>query len=156
MCKEIRIVFDTNVFVPAIVKSLNPALQGYEDKVRAYNTFLAKSHYLIISGDIIEEYSKVITEKPFNFSPSIVQQYRLGELSQMGRLRNADRKLREVIEVKVVMPENDLPFLKAAIALDAKFIVSQDGRHFLRKADEILREHKITVLDPTAYAKQNG
>jgi len=153
--KEIRLVFDTNVFVPAIAKSLNPALKGYEDKHKAYNTFLAKGHYLIISGDIVKEYGKVIAEAPFNFSPSIIQVWRLGELSETGKIRDADKKLRKRIEVKVKVPEDDLPFLKAAIALDAKYIVSQDNRHFLRKADEIFREHGITVLDPKTYVEEN-
>lgn len=153
---ETRIVLDTNVFVPAIAKSLNPALLGYEDKRRAYDTFLAKSHYLIISADIIEEYGKVIAEEPFNFSPSVIQVWIIGMLSEIGKTRRADRKLKEGVEVKVKMPEDDLPFLKAAIALDAKFIVSQDARHFLRKADEIFREHKIKVLDPECYVAEDN
>lgn len=151
---EIRIILDTNVFVPAIAKSLNPALKGYEDKHKAYNTFLAKSHYLIISGDIVKEYSEVIKE--FGFSPLIIQQYRLGELFEIGKIRNADTKLHEGVEVKVEMPEDDLPFLKAGIALGAKFIVSQDGRHFLAKADEIFREHRIKVLHPKTYAAEDN
>lgn len=153
---EIRIILDTNVFVPAIAKSLNPALPGYEDKHKAYDTFLAKSHYLVLSGDIMEEYGKVIAEEPFNFSPLFIYDIKYRELSMLGKIRNADRKLKEGVEVKVKMPEDDLPFLRAAIALDAKFIVSQDNRHFLRKADEIFREHKIKVLHPKTYVVEDN
>lgn len=152
---ETRIVLDTNVFVPAIAKSLNPALSGYEDKRKAYDTFLAKSHYLIISGDIIDEYSKVINEKPFNFSSLFIYDIKYRELSMLGKIRNADRKLKERIEVKVKIHEDDLPFLKAGIALGAKFIVTQDS-DFLEKANEILKKHKIKVLHPKTYVAEDN
>lgn len=153
MPKETRVVFNTSVFVPAVVKLLNPAYSGYEDELEAYGKLIEKCHSLVISGEIVEEYCKVITEEPFNFSPSMIGTWKMGELSERGKLRNADRKLREVIEVKVKIHEDDIPLLRAAVVLNAEFIVTEDGR-LLQKADEVFNEYGIRILRAKTYVAE--
>ena len=148
--KETRVVFNTTVFVPAVVKLLNPAYPDYEDELAAYGKFIEKCHFLVVSGEIIEEYCKVIAEEPFNFSPSMICTWRMGELGERGKLRNADRKLGKEIRVKVKIHEDDLHLLKAAIVLSAQFIVTEDGG-FLQKADEVFREHQVKILNARTY-----
>jgi len=151
--KETRVVFNTSVFVPAVVKLLNPAYSDYEDELEAYGKFIKKCHCLVISGQIVEEYCKVIAEEPFNFSPSMIWIWKMGELSERGKLRNADKKLGEEIEVKVKIHDDDIPFLKAAIVLNAKFMVTEDDG-LLQKADEVLKEYGIKILRAKTYVAE--
>lgn len=46
------------------------------------------------------------------------------------------------VKVKV---EDDIPFVKAAFALKAKYIVTQDGKHSLSKKQEF-RKYQIETL----------
>ena len=149
--KETRVVFNTSVFVPAVVKLLNPAYPGYEDELKAYGKLIGKPHFLVISRDILEEYAKVIAQEPFNFSPVFIYDIKVRELSMLEKLRNAESKLGKEIEVKVKIHEDDLHLLRAAIALNAKFIVTEDGG-LLQKADEVFREHRIKILNAKIYA----
>lgn len=151
MPKEIRVVFNTSVFVPAVVKLLNPAYPGYEDELKAYEKLVAKPHFLVVSRDILGEYGKVIAQEPFNYSPLFIHDIKVRELSMLQKLRNADSKLGKEIEVKVKIHEDDLHLLRAAIVLDAEFIVTEDGG-LLQKADEVFREHRIKILSAQTYA----
>lgn len=153
MPKETRVVFNTSVFVPAVIKLLNPAYTHYEDELAAYGKFIEKCHLLVVSGEIIEEYCKVIAGEPFNFSPSMICTWKMGELRERGKLRNADRKLRKEIRVKVKIHEDDLHLLKAAIVLNAQFIVTEDGG-FLQKADEVFQEYQIKILNTRIYVAE--
>jgi len=148
--KETRVVFNTSVFVPAIVKLLNPAYPGYEDELKAYSKLIAEPHFLVVSREILEEYCKVIAQEPFNFSPSMIWTWKMGELSERGKLRNADNKLQKGIQIKVKIHEDDLHLMQAAIALNAEFIVTEDGG-LLQKADEVFREHRVRILNAKTY-----
>ena len=151
MHKEIRVVFNTSVFVPAVVKSLNPSFPDHENEFIAYNKFLEKGHYLVISQEIINEYCKVIAEEPFNFSPQIILVSRMLDLTCLGKLRNADTKLGSQIKVNVKIHNDDLHLLKAAIALDADFIVTEDGK-LLAAADEVSKKHGVRIINAKTYA----
>ena len=152
--KETRVVFNTSVFVPAVVKLLNPAYPGYENELKAYGKLIAKPHFLIVSRDILGEYAKVIAQEPFNFSPLFIYDIKVRELFMLQKLRDADSKLEKEIEVKVKIHEDDLHLLRAAIALNAEFIVTEDGG-LLEKADEVVREYRIKILDAKTYTTEH-
>lgn len=140
MREEIRVVFDAYIFKGSIT--------GIEPGYKTYGTMLKRHHALVISGPLMEKYCKAIADN--NYSPSAVY-IKITELERLGKVRSADKKLRKRIEVKVETPEKDKPFAEAAIALGAKYLVTQDQKHFLSKKEEFLKEHQVKVLRPEEY-----
>ena len=54
-------------------------------------------------------------------------------------------------DVKVeIEDKDDIPFVKAAFAMKAKYIVTQDRRHLLSKREKF-RNYQIEVLTPEEY-----
>jgi predicted nucleic acid-binding protein len=58
------------------------------------------------------------------------------------------------IKVKIE-DEDDIPFVKAAFASKAKYIITQDEKHFLSKKEEF-RKYQIEVLKPKEFLKNNS
>ncbi|MHC1635154.1 MAG: hypothetical protein ACXQTS_00815, partial [Candidatus Methanospirareceae archaeon] len=74
------------------------------------------------------------------------------KLEAMQKLRFAERERIQGVEEKVDVHRKDKAFSRAAFALKAKYIVTQDKRHLLSKKSEF-RKHQIEVLTPEEYSQ---
>lgn len=135
---RIFVVFDTNVFVRAVAE--------FEEEHAAWGAMVRICNSLVVSEEILEEYECVIRKYGFNEYFLILKKE---ELKQMGKLRRVE--MESGINVEIEIPTNDLPFLKTAIVAGASYIISQDGRHFIKKKDEIKKKYNIEVLRPREY-----
>lgn len=141
--EEIRVVFDAYIFKGGILRK--------EPYSGAYGKMLQnRNHALIISDEILEKYSDAIAKN--GFSPKVVIGLEYQQLIAMQKLRFAREEKIEKAEVKVHVPDKDKAFTKAAFALKAKYIVTQDRRHFLSKKEEF-KKHQIDVLTPEEYTQ---
>ena len=140
--EEVRVVFDAYIFKGGIT--------GKEPGHSAYGKMLSsRYHALVISEEIIENYDKAIAKN--SFSPKLIWiEYR--KLEAMQKLRFAKRERIEGVAEKVDVHRKDKAFTRAAFALKAKYIVTQDERHLLSKKSEF-RKYQIEVLTPEEYIK---
>jgi len=146
MQKEERVVFDA--YILKGILGVKPYDEVYSKMKRE------KNHALVVSVEIMEKYSKAIAKN--NYPPAsalALIQSAFEQLKIMQKLRWADRRIKEMKEndVKVeIEDKDDIPFVKAAFAMKAKYIVTQDRRHFLSKKSEF-RKYQIEVLTPEEY-----
>ena len=150
MQKEERVVFDAYIF---------KGILGVEPYDKVYSKMLRKkNHALVVSTEIMDKYSKAIAKN--NFSPKSawpIVNIEFLKLKAMQKLRMADKKIEKMKEndVKVEIEDrDDIPFVKAAFAMKARYIVTQDRRHFLSKKSEF-RKYQIEVLTPEEYVKDS-
>ncbi|MEM2178220.1 MAG: PIN domain-containing protein [Candidatus Methanomethylicaceae archaeon] len=146
--EEEKVIFDAYIF---------KGILGVKPYIKVYSKFLErKNHKLIMSTEIFEKYQKAI--KRNSYSPIIARGIigaEIEKLKFMQKLRWADRKINEMKEndIKVrVEDEDDMPFVKAAFALGAKYIITQDEKHFFSKKQEF-KQHGIEVISPEEYIK---
>jgi len=139
--EEVRVVFDAYIFKGGVT--------GKEPGYSAYRKILDNRyhHALIISEEIIENYSKAIAKN--GFKPSVMW-IEFIKLQMMQKIRFAKRERIESVEEKVDVHRKDKAFSRAAFALNAKYIVTQDRRHFLSKKSEF-KKYQIEVLTPEEY-----
>ena len=146
MQKEERVVFDA--YILKGILGVKPYDEVYSKMKRE------KNHALVVSEEIMEKYSKAIVKN--NYSPAsalTIIQGQIQTLEAMQKLRWADRRIKEMKEndVKVeIEDKDDIPFVKAAFAMKAKYIVTQDRRHLLSKREKF-RNYQIKVLTPEEY-----
>jgi len=145
---EERVVFDAYIF---------KGILGVEPYDKVYSKLLRKkNHAFVMSSDMMEKYNKAIAKN--NYSPARALSIIDGELSKlkaMQKLRWADRRIKKMKknDVKVeTEDEDDIPLVKAAFVLKAKYIVTQDEKHLLSKKSEF-RKYQIEVLTPEEYIK---
>ena len=111
----LKIVLDTNVIVSA---HLNP--DGLE---RAVLNFALASKGLVVSREILVEYSEVLRRKRFSIDPSLVDQ-------SMGLIEASATKIASQGKLSVSKHEPDNRFLECAQAAEADFLVTGNRRHF--------------------------
>ena len=132
MQKEESVVFDA--YILKGILGVKPYDEVYSKMKRE------KNHALVVSEEIMEKYSKAIAKN--NYCPRsahAIIQLAFEKLKIMQKLRWADRRIKEMKEndVKVeIEDKDDIPFVKAAFAMKARYIVTQDRRHFLSKKSE--------------------
>lgn len=138
--EEVRVVFDAYIFKGGVT--------GKEPGHSAYGKMLSnRYHALVISEEIIENYSKAIAKN--GFKPSVMW-IEFKKLQMMQKIRFAKRERIESVEEKVDVHRKDKAFSRAAFALNAKYIVTQDRRHLLSKREKF-RNYQIEVLTPEEY-----
>jgi putative PIN family toxin of toxin-antitoxin system len=133
---------------------------GKETWSNVYSKILREKKYAIVmSMELWEKYIKAIAKN--GFSPSInwnhVVQGEIQKLEGMQKLRWVNEKIKEMKEsdIKVkIEDEDDIPFVKAAFASKAKYIITQD-KHFLSKKEEF-KKYQIEVLKPEEFLKNNS
>lgn len=112
-----RIVIDTNVLISALGwKGSNP----YKVVLKCFR----KELRLIISPAIIEEFKKVVLRPKFEFSPEEVDEF----VSALLEISDVVQPVETLTIIKD--DKDDNKFLEAAIAGNAKFIISGD-KHLL-------------------------
>lgn len=145
--EEESVVFDAYIF---------KGILGVEPYDKVYSKILQKNHALVMSAEMMEKYSKAIAKN--NYSPAgalTIIQGEFQKLEAMQKLRWADKRIEKMKEddVKVeIKDEDDIPFVKAAFASKAKYIVTQDEKHLLSKKGEF-RKYQIEVMTPEEYIK---
>lgn len=126
---------------------------GMKPYDEVYSKILREKKFaLIISTELTNKYSKAIADN--GYSPTILQ-HEINKLTEMQKLRWVDKRIRELKEedVKVkIEDQDDMPFVKAAFALKAKYIITQDAKHFLSKKEEF-KKYGIDVLKPQEFLK---
>lgn len=135
-----RVVFDTNVFVPAVAE--------LEEEHAAWGAMVRICDSLVVSEEILKEYGNVIREYGFN---QWILMLKGEELKGMQKFVEVEIGMQLESDDSLGVPEKDMPFLKAAIASGAKYIVTKDSRHFLSKKEEINANYGIEVLTPKEY-----
>lgn len=146
--EEESVVFDAYIF---------KGILGVEPYDKVYSKLLRKkNHALIMSSELIMKYEKAIAKNNFSFTRAReIIQVEFQKLEVMQKLRWADNRIEKMKEndVKVeIEDEDDIPFVKAAFALKAKYIVTQDEKHLLSKKEKF-RRYQIEVLTPEEYTK---
>lgn len=150
MKEEERVIFDAYIF---------KGILGVKPYDEVYLKLLErKNHTLIMSTEIIDKYQKAITKNNYSFfmAKGIIEG-ELNKLQAMQKLRWANEKINKMKEnnIKVkVKNENDIPFVKVAFALGARYIITQDKKHFLSKKQEF-KQYGIEVLSPEEYIKSS-
>jgi len=150
MQKEERVVFDA--YILKGILGVKPYDEVYSKMKRE------KNHALVVSVEIMEKYSKAIAKNNYRPASALALiQSAFEQLKIMQKLRWADRRIKEMKEndVKVeIEDKDDIPFVKAAFAMKAKYIVTQDRRHLLSKREKF-RNYQIEVLTPGEYTEIN-
>ncbi len=127
----LKFVFDTNVFVSALMsKRGNPAL--LLDRVR-------KSYTLFISKDILSELKDVISRDKFGYTEEEVNTF-LEAIISFSDVVNPDIK----IDAIKADPDDNM-ILECAVTSGASYIVSGD-KHLL----DLIEYGKIKIIKPKA------
>lgn len=127
----LKFVFDTNVFVSALIsKKGNPAL--LLDKV-------GKSYTLFISKDILSELKDVISRYKFGYTDEEVNTF-IEAIISFSNIVNPE------VEIDAIKDDpDDNRILECAVTSGASYIVSGD-RHLL----ELTEYRKIKIITPKA------
>lgn len=127
----LKFVFDTNVFVSALIsKKGNPAL--LLDRVR-------KSYTLFISKDILDELKDVISRDNFGYTDVEVNTF-IEAIISFSDIVNPE------IEIDAIKADpDDNKILECAVTSGASYIVSGD-KHLL----ELIEYGKIKIITPKA------
>jgi predicted nucleic acid-binding protein len=117
-------------------------------------TMQKRNHILIINSKLVEKYSKAIRcndYAPRGAMPKLI------ELCSSDKVASVDEGIEKMEESNIkikIEDEDDIPFVKAAIAARAKYFITEDGKHLLPKKEEFKREYQIEVLTPEEYIKE--
>jgi len=125
----LKFVFDTNVFVSALIsKRGNPAL--LLDRVK-------KSYTLFISKDILSELKDVISRDKFGYTDEEINTF-VEAIISFSDIVNP-----EIVIEAIKADPDDNKILECAVAAGASYIVSGD-RHLL----ELTEYGKIKIITP--------
>jgi len=112
----IRIVFDTNVIVSALLQPLGPSAQLF---IRALNGSLQ----LCLTGNVFAEYEEVISRPRFKRSPEVIA----GTLQS---IRDTGLWVRVTDRIHACSDPDDDVFLECAHGASADYLVTGNVRHF--------------------------
>ena len=112
----IRVVFDTNIIVSALLQPLGPSAQllllAVGDSLR-----------LCVSGSVYAEYEEVISRPRFQCSPDIIA-------ATLQAIRKIGLWVRPTQTVKACADPDDDSFLECAQAAQADYVVTGNIKHF--------------------------
>ena len=134
-----RIVLDTNVLISGTFwNGLSMRILGLIE---------SGNHELIISSDIVEEYRRVIMYKELADKIRHFEERKLAinKIINLGIMVHPKNKLKVVLDD----PDDD-KFVEAAVAGNAKCIISQD-KHILK----LLRYNDIKIQTPQQFLEEN-
>ncbi len=117
---DIRVVVDTNIFVPAIA--------GEEREAQFYNAAIRTCWKLVVSDQIIEEYGRVIHQFGYRTDAVFLE---LSKLDSMNKYRCSGVNPDEV--GPDLAPRKDRHIVAPCLGRDANVIVTHDGGILERK-----------------------
>jgi uncharacterized protein len=112
----IRVVFDTNIIVSALLQPLGPSAQ-------LLLLALNGSIRLCVTGSIYAEYEEVISRPRFQRSPEIIA-------GALEAIRETSFWVRPTESVKACSDPDDDIFLDCAEAAEANYLVTGNIKHF--------------------------
>lgn len=112
----IRVVFDTNILVSALLQPVGPSAQLL---VLAFSG----SIQLCVTGSIYAEYEEVISRPRFQRSPEVIT-------GTLQAIRDAGFWVRPTAPVNVCSDPDDDIFLECAEAAHADYLVTGNLKHF--------------------------
>lgn len=129
----IKVVYDTNVLVSAVLKS-----QSFP----AFLVSLALQHRveLCVSPELLKEYREVLQRPKFKLPPATVDIF-IEDIQKHSRMVHPQERV--VADVDA----GDRHVLECAVSADAEYLVTGNIKHFPSP-----RFRKITILPPAAFA----
>jgi uncharacterized protein len=112
----IRVVFDTNIVISALLQPLGPPAQVFELAISGVIEFC-------VSGDIYTEYEEVVRRPRFKRSEEIVA-------GLLQAVREKGRWVRPAARVRVCLDPDDDIFLECAQAAEAGYLVTGNFKDF--------------------------
>ena len=140
MPKKLKIFLDSS----ALISDLNSPNGGSGIIISA---FLANKISVIISGQVIDEVQKNITEK----FPLLRESF-LGFLISQPIIA-PQPTLKEIVKVYQIIQTNDAPILTAAIKAKPDFLITLDTKHFFKK--EVLESVSFTICSPKDFLQKH-
>lgn len=131
---DVRAVFDTNIFVPAIA--------GLEPESRIYSGAIRTCWNLVVSEQIIEEYQRVMHEYGY---PSFAIVHEIAKLCTMEKCRHSQANTALVGED--LAPRKDKHIVAPCLQKEANVIVTHDPG-ILQRKDVIAARTGAEVLSP--------
>ncbi|MGB9760519.1 MAG: PIN domain-containing protein [Thermoproteota archaeon] len=126
---------------------------GVEPYDKVFSVMQEKCHMLVISSELVDKYTEAI--KKNHYSSRTLAYPKLEKLYCSEKVSSADKEIEELKEIRVkVEDKDDIPFVKAAVAAKAKYLLTEDQKHLLSKKEEFKREYQIEVLTPEEYIKK--
>jgi uncharacterized protein len=112
----IRVVFDTNIIVSALLQPLGPP-------ARIFALALGGSIQLCISGDVYAEYEEVISRPRFQWSEDIIR-------GALHAIREQSLWVRPTEAIRACSDPDDDIFLECAHVAQAGYLVTRNLEHF--------------------------
>jgi uncharacterized protein len=112
----VRVVFDTNIVVSALLQPLGPSAQ-------LLLLALNRSIQLCMTGSIYTEYEEVISHPRFQHSPEIIA-------GALEAIRETSFWVRPAESVKACSDPDDDIFPECAQAAEADYLVTGNTKHF--------------------------
>ncbi len=113
-----RLVIDTNVFVSSIIGKSFPH--------HVVNLVLARKVEILISTELLEEYSSVFNRPKFTKYPNFQAQ----AFSLINKLRRAGLVIQPNISLGILVDHDDNKFLDLAVTANADFLITGNTKHF--------------------------
>ena len=156
-----RVVVDAYIIKGALGSNHHRYDEVLNEKYRRYNevflTLQKRNHLLIISTGLVEKYSKAIRRN--DYAPRSIIILKLIELCASDKVFSVDKEIENMEESNIkikIEDEDDIPFVKVAIAGRAKYFITEDKKHLLSKKEEFKREYQIEVLTPEEYIREQA
>lgn len=128
---------DTNVFVSAILSPAGPPAQ-------ILDMILNRRLTLLMSPDILAEYTEVLKRKEFSFDNETVNTFLLMIALYAEKVN--------VLSRSFSLPDpDDLPFLECAATSHADFLITGNKRHF-----PVASCHPVKPVSPSEFLQKIG
>jgi predicted nucleic acid-binding protein len=147
MSRSVTIVLDTHVFLRGIAGS------AQDTNSTVYEVMINKCSRLAVNEPIIDEYTDISPRH--GLSPLFVSDA-LSELKALGKLQRAGRYAGRYGGKRPILvgPKQDRPFIEAAIAMQAKYVVTRDP-DFAAFAG-IAKRRRFSIVTPEEYLRREN